>query len=139
MVGLIFRQACYPAIANLVVSGRDWSTEIDHVVRTPGSIVVIETKILAGRIEGWSTDKHWVQRIGGRERWFLNPLRQNASHLEVLRRAIGPVDMPLRGLVVVAGSATIGDELRGSVVFVGDLGQVLQDQKRTCSPALDQA
>lgn len=139
LVALALHQAGYPTLHGVMLGGRGCSTEIDHVVRTPGSIVVIETKTLAGRIDGRPGDRQWVQRSAGRERWFLNPLRQNAAHLEVLRRTIGAIDAPLRGVVVVAGTATIADELRGYVVPVSELVTVLDGERPSGGRSLDQA
>lgn len=139
LVALALRDAGYPVLNNVLLRGRGWSTEIDHIVRTGGSLVAIETKTLAGRIEGWPEDRKWVQLLGGRERWFLNPLRQNATYLEVMRRAIGRTDVPLRGLVVVAGTATIGEALRGCVVPVPELRGVLGQDDWSDPRALDTA
>ena len=139
LVVMAMQRAGYPTLNSVMLGGRGWSTEIDHVVQTRGSIVAIETKTLAGRIEGRPADRRWVQRNGGWERWFFNPLRQNATHLDVLRRTIGPLDVPLRGLVVVAGTAAIGDELRGCVVPVSDLVRVLDDEPSPGARDLDRA
>lgn len=139
LVALQLQRSGLPSVRGLILGGRGWSTEIDHVVLVGGSIVAIETKTLSGRIEGRPNDRKWVQRTGKRERWFLNPLVQNATHLEALRQAIGALDVPLRGLVVLAGSATIADELRGSVVPVAELGDVLGTDLAASSAAADAA
>lgn len=139
LVVMALQRAGYPTLPGVMLGGRGWSTEIDHVVRTRGSIVAIETKTLAGQIEGRPGDRQWVQRNGGRERWFLSPVRQNATHLDVLRRTIGPLDVPLRGLVVVAGTATIADELRGCVVPVSDLVMLLDEEPSSGARDLDRA
>ena len=139
VVVMALQRAGYRTLNGVMLGGRGWSTEIDHVVRTQGSIVAIETKTLAGQIEGRPADRRWVQRNGGRERWFFNPLLQNATHLDVLRRTIGPLDVPLRGLVVVAGTAAIGDELRGCVVPVSDLVRLLDAEPPSGARDLDRA
>ena len=128
LVAIELRQAGFPALHGVILGGRGWSTEIDHMVKTAGSIVAIETKTLSGRVEGRQQSRQWVQRTGGRERWFLNPLRQNATHLEAMRQAIGTIDVPLRGLVVVAGTAVIDETLRGCVVPVCELAHVLRQE-----------
>lgn len=139
LVTLALQRAGYPALAGVLLGGRGWSTEIDHLVVTPGSIVAIETKTLAGQIEGRPGDRQWVQHNGGRQRWFLNPLRQNETHLDVLRRALGPLEVPLRGLVVAAGTASIADELRGCVVPVSELAMVLDAEPSSGARDLAQA
>ena len=139
LVMIELRQAGFPALHGVMLGGRGWSTEIDHIVRTAGSIVAIETKTLSGRVEGWPQSRQWVQRIGRRERWFLNPLRQNAIHLEAMRQAIGTIDVPLRGLVVIAGTAMMDEALCDCVVPVSDLAQVLRQENPGGGRGLDQA
>ena len=139
LVAVALQRAAFDALHGVIVRGRGWSTEIDHLVRTPSSIVSIETKTFSGRIEGRPGDRQWVHRSGGRERWFLNPVRQNATHLDVLRRTLGPLDAPLRGLVVVAGTASIAEALRGCVVPVSDLVRVIEDEPSSSGRDLDRA
>ena len=139
LVMIELRQAGFPALHGVMLGGHGWSTEIDHVVRTAGSIVAIETKTLSGRVEGWPQSRQWVQRIGRREHWFLNPMRQNAIHLEAMRQAIGTIDVPLRGLVVIAGTAMMDEALCGCVVPVPDLAQVLRQENPGGGRGLDQA
>ena len=139
LVASALQKAGYRALHGVMIGGRSWSTEIDHIVRSPGSILAVETKTLSGRVEGRPWDRQWVQRSSGRERWFLNPLRQNATHLDVLRRSIGAIDVSLRGVVVFAGTATIADELRGVVVSVDDLVSLLDREPVLNSRSLDQA
>ena len=139
LVAMELLQAGLPALHGVILGGRGWSTEIDHIVRTAGAIVAIETKTLAGRVEGRPSSRQWVQRLGGRDRWFLNPMWQNATHLEAIRQVIGSIDVPLRGIVVVAGTATISDELAGCVLPVRELANVLRGDMPIGSYQLDRA
>jgi hypothetical protein len=41
-----------PALHNIILRGAGWSVELDHVVRVPSGIVVLETKTFGGTIEG---------------------------------------------------------------------------------------
>ena len=43
-----------PALHNVILRGAGWSVELDHVVRVPSGIVVLETKTLGGTIEAKS-------------------------------------------------------------------------------------
>src|SRR5207244_13417471 len=72
-----------PALHNVVLWGAGWSVELDHVVRVPSGIVVLETKTLAGTIAGELDSPVWTQRTaGGVEVGRLdNPVRLNQAHV----------------------------------------------------------
>jgi len=54
-----------PALHNIILWGAGWSVELDHVVRVPSGIVVLETKTLGGRIAGELASPVWTQRTAG--------------------------------------------------------------------------
>jgi hypothetical protein len=69
----------FPALHNVILWGAGWSVELDHVVRVPSGIVVLETKTLGGTIAGELDAPVWTQRTaGGVEVGRLdNPVLQN--------------------------------------------------------------
>lgn len=89
--------------------GAGW-TQIDHLVRLPDRILVIETKNLGGRLSGNARDARWTQRFGRRSFSILNPLHQNALHLRAVRFVVGR-DVRLQGLVLLVGRAWIDERL----------------------------
>ncbi|MFO1048129.1 MAG: nuclease-related domain-containing protein [Geminicoccaceae bacterium] len=89
--------------------GAGW-TQIDHLVRLPDRILVIETKNLGGRLTGGERDARWTQRFGLRCRSIQNPLRQNALHLRAVRAVVGR-DVRLQGIVLLVGRAWIDERL----------------------------
>jgi hypothetical protein len=54
-----------PALHNVILRGARWSVELDHVVRVPSGIVVLETKTFGGTIEGQLDSRLWTQRTAG--------------------------------------------------------------------------
>ena len=115
----------WPFLSNVILGGRDWSVEIDHLVRAPDGIVVLETKTFSGLIEGEPGAAVWRHRVHGRTYKFRNPLLQNDAHLRAVRSVVGDAAVGLRGLVVVAGRAQLAPSITGCVVPVGRLGVVL--------------
>lgn len=89
--------------------GVGW-TQIDHLVRLPDRILVIETKNLGGRLSGSAHDERWTQRFGRRSHSIQNPLRQNALHLAAVRAVVGR-DVRLQGLVLLVGRAWVDERL----------------------------
>lgn len=127
LVAAELRGLGWPHLANVVLTGRGWSAEIDHLVRAPDGIVVIETKTWSGLVSGQPDGEHWLQHSGGRVRALLNPLAQNAAHMDAVRAVIGDAGVSLRGLVVSAGHARFAPPLAGRVVPLRGLAGVLRE------------
>ena len=86
-------------------------TQIDHLVRLPDRILVLETKNLGGRLTASERDGRWTQRFRpGRNSSVQNPLRQNALHLAAVRAAAGR-EVRLQGLVLLVGQAWVYERL----------------------------
>ena len=116
-----------PALHNVILRGAGRSVELDHVVRAPSGIVVLETKTFGGTIEGQLDSPVWTQRTaGGVElRRVDNPVLQNESHVSALEGFLGDLRVPICGYVVSAGPAWFAPEIADAVVCVRDLPWVL--------------
>ncbi len=116
-----------PALHNVILRGAGWSVELDHVVRVPSGIVVLETKTFGGTIEGQLDSPVWRQRTaGGVELGRVdNPLLQNEAHVSALEGFLGDLRVPIRGYVVSAGRARFAPEIADAVVSVRHLWWVL--------------
>ncbi len=80
----------WPALHNVILAGaRGRTVELDHVVRAPDGIVVLETKTYSGFIAGGADAPRWTQhRAGGQQISFLNPAIQNLSHVRAVERFV---------------------------------------------------
>jgi hypothetical protein len=137
LVVMELRALGWPALQDVVLARPGWSVEIDHVVRAPDGIVIVETKTLSGVVWGQPGGQCWYQQAGGEVRSFRNPLSQNETHMGAVRSVIGDADVSLRGLVVSAGRARFALSIEGAVVPVRDLGRTLRE---SCAvPAAGQA
>jgi hypothetical protein len=116
-----------PALHNVILRGAGWSVELDHVVRVPSGIVVLETKTLGGTIEGQLDSPVWAQRMaGGVELGGLaNPVLQNQARVSALQGFLGDLRVPICGYVVSAGRARFAPEIVDAFVSVRDLRWVL--------------
>ncbi len=88
------------------------SSQIDHIFLCASGVYVIETKSHSGRIYGTDAAAEWREYFpGGEEVSFYSPVKQNKSHLYIVRKILG------EGFPVI-----------GLVVFVqGDIGKVRSD------------
>jgi len=84
----------YPAIHSFyAVDSSGIHTQIDHLVKVPAGIVVIETKNFLGSLYGQAHEKSWRHVNGGFRRTIQNPLRQNYRHVATLRERYPDVDL----------------------------------------------
>ena len=91
-------------INNLVLLGdNNVSHQIDHILIRENGIFVIETKNHYGKITGLEDDSYWKKTYpvkgGVKTETFHNPLKQNQSHIRVIKRIIGR-DYPIYCFVV---------------------------------------
>jgi len=116
-----------PALHNVILRGAGWSVELDHVVRVPSGIVVLETKTFGGTIEGQLDSRAWTQRTAGGVElgWVDNPVLQNEAHVSALEGFLGDLRVPICGYVVSAGRARFAPEIADAVVSVRHLWWVL--------------
>ncbi len=123
----------YPALHDVILPDDLGLTQVDHLVRLPHGIAVLETKALSGWVSGSADWRQWTQHLqGGRVRaTFQNPLRQNFRHTEAVGRMAG-AGVPVLGLVVATGSATFCPELKDSVVQLANLAARLAGMSAGC-------
>lgn len=81
-------------INNLVLLGdNNISHQIDHILIRENGIFVIETKNHFGRITGLEDDSFWKKTYPYKGRikteTFHNPLKQNQSHIRIIKRILG--------------------------------------------------
>jgi len=138
-VAEVLARAGLPALHDVVLRDGRGLTQVDHLVRLPGRIVVLETKALAGVVTGGVRDRHWVQHLrdGAVRTSFLNSLVQNHGHIRAVRELAG-AGVPVAGLVVSAGAGRFCGELEPAVVRLADLaGQLcaLDTSTGRCGPA----
>ena len=87
---LIFDKVEHRLINNLIlVDANGKSHQIDHIEIRQNGIFCIETKNYAGRIIGDENQEKWMQFLGGEKNQFINPLKQNKSHIYHISQVLG--------------------------------------------------
>lgn len=97
-------QSFHRLINNLVLLGENGvSHQIDHILIRNNGIFVIETKNYYGEIKGSEEDSFWTRTYFVKRKpksvSFHNPLKQNQSHIRIIKRLIGK-DYPIYCFVV---------------------------------------
>ena len=79
---IFFGKVNQKQINNLILlDGNGKTHEIDHVVIRENGIFVIETKNYKGWISGSEDQLKWTQTLYNQKNQFLNPIKQNKSHI----------------------------------------------------------
>lgn len=100
--------------------------QIDLVVPTTAGIVVFEVKDYSGWIYGNGNNSQWTQVLsyGSQKYRFYNPIKQNYSKIQELKRLIG--DVPFFSVIVFFGNC----ELK-NITFVPE-GTYVVREERVC-------
>ena len=123
------RQKCRFLFNLYIPKGDDETTEIDMIMLSPKGVFVFEVKNYSGWIFGSMRNQHWTQVLPmgrGREsnkQKFLNPIKQNASHIKHLKN-ISELRVPVWSIVVFSDEATFKDILTDesvALVYESDL------------------
>ena len=99
-------------------------TQIDHLVKTRSTLLVVETKNYRGRIFGRTHDTQWTQRLRRHSHAFQNPLRQNHGHVEAVKALVPGV--PIVGRVVFADAAAFPQGVPAGVSTLRSLAEDLR-------------
>lgn len=79
-------------INDIIIPGEATKTsQIDHILLASSGIWVIETKNYSGKIYGSEYDYEWTQVLnyGSTKNRFYNPIKQNETHINNLRKLLG--------------------------------------------------
>jgi hypothetical protein len=113
---------------DILIGSPQGSCQIDHLVFSRRGIFVIETKNLAGWIHGSEASQNWIQTLYRTKHQFLNPIRQNLSHVRALREVLkNPNHIPIYPIVVFAGSGELKNvKVHTPVIYANELRSLVE-------------
>lgn len=98
-------RAGVPAVHDITFQDQRGTHQIDHVAAAGDCLYCLETKTWRGELAGQAQAQHWtLRKPGGVEQRVYNPILQNDTHRDVLRRV---AQVPVRSLVVLAGHVRV--------------------------------
>ncbi|MFA5692943.1 MAG: NERD domain-containing protein [Acholeplasmataceae bacterium] len=79
---------------DLMVSYKNKTSQIDHIIISKKGVFVVETKNSGGRVYGNEESYRWTQVLahGNVKHEFYNPIRQNKSHIYALSKILNRND-----------------------------------------------
>ena len=120
-LGLSTLPSRYRVINNMLINYNGSTTQVDHIVVSEYGIFVIETKNYKGWIYGSPNGEYWTQNLYGNKYQLHNPLLQNRTHLNALKKALDLNPQWLIPLIVFSRKATIKSDLGNSVIYMSQL------------------
>ena len=84
--------------------------QIDHILVHPHGVFVIETKNYYGEIISNTGENFWVKIIKGNKEVISNPLRQNKSHVRIVKKLLKNKDVISLVVFVKNNAPYMGDE-----------------------------
>jgi hypothetical protein len=100
-VARVLKRANVPAVHDITLRDQRGTHQIDHIAAAGDCLYVLETKTWRGDLAGQAQAQHWtLKKPGGEAQIVYNPLLQNETHRDVLRRV---AQVPVKPLVILAG------------------------------------
>ena len=98
---------------NVYIPKNGGTTEIDVLMISPKGIFVFESKNYGGWIFGNESQKSWCQTLPiswgkCRKEHFYNPIMQNQTHIEALKKLLGE-QIPMYSIIVFSDRCTLKD------------------------------
>lgn len=89
------------AVHDITLRDQRGTHQIDHIAAAGDCLYVLETKTWRGDLAGQAQAQHWtLKKPGGEAQSVYNPLFQNETHRDVIRRV---AQVPVKPLVILAG------------------------------------
>lgn len=93
------------------------AAQIDHIIVSEYGIFVLETKNISGHIYGSILDPRWTQILGSKSYKFLNPIKQNDSHIQVLANYLNFDVKAFCSVIVFWGECTFKTAMPENVLW----------------------
>ncbi|MCK5867192.1 MAG: NERD domain-containing protein, partial [Mycoplasmataceae bacterium] len=90
--------------ASIFKYGSNKVFEVDSIIVTTETIIVVEIKSINGGIEGGCSDEKWIKVLGNVRHEITNPVIQNQKHIEHIIKMM-KTKMPIISLVVYSNRA----------------------------------
>ena len=98
---------CEYILTNLYIpTAKGGTTEIDLVAFTNRGLLVLETKNYSGTIHGDEDSDQWFASVYNQNNYFHNPLKQNATHVKYLDKAVA-INIPIYSIIVFSDRCSL--------------------------------
>lgn len=106
----------YIVLNDIMVNQNNNTHQIDHLIISQFGIFVIEMKNYYGLILGDEHKNKWIQYLGKKKSYFLNPIHQNYGHVKSLEELLNIDNKYFIPIVCFSNQAKLKIEAKGNVV-----------------------
>src|SRR6056297_3196153 len=106
----------YHRYHNLIIPGKNGTTQIDHLIVSQYGLFIVETKNKKGWIFGSVDQSKWTQSIYGNNYSFQNPLRQTYRQTKVLAGFLDVKESVIYPVIYFAGDCKFKTDLPSNVI-----------------------
>ena len=114
IVNALLKDLCNDALlisdATYIFGKNEMSHQIDQIYIHPHGVFVLETKNYYGDIEVDKSFTNWTRTIKGRTERLPNPMKQNRSHIEVVRHLLNKKYDVIGAIIFVRDNAPYGGD-----------------------------
>lgn len=111
----------YMIINDVMLRKNNSTHQIDHLIISQFGIFVIEMKNYYGLILGNDYKDKWIQYLGKKKSYFLNPIYQNYGHVKTLEELLNLDNKYFIPMVCFSNQAKLKIETKNNVVSLDDL------------------
>ncbi len=106
----------YRRFHNVIIPGKNGTTQIDHLLVSEYGLFIVETKNLKGWIFGSENQAKWTQTLYREKFSFQNPLRQTFRQKKVLCEFLNLDESKVHTVVYFVGDCEIKTQLPANVI-----------------------
>jgi len=127
---LALDSSIYHRYHDLIIPGKNGTTQIDHLIVSRFGLFIVETKNKKGWIFGSEERSKWTQSIYGNNYSFQNPLRQTFRQKKVLAKYLNINESLIHTVIFFNGDCTFKTKMPNNVINSG-LGKFIKQFNNT--------
>ena len=106
----------YIVLNDIMVKQNNNTHQMDHLIISQFGLFVVEMKNYYGLILGEEHKDKWIQYLGKKKSYFLNPIHQNYGHVKALEKLLNLDSKCFIPIVCFSNQAKLKIETKSSVV-----------------------
>lgn len=125
----------YRRVHNVILSSKNGTAQIDHILVSVYGIFIIETKNVKGWVFGSERQAKWTQVLYGYKYSFQNPIRQTFRQKKVLAEFLGIDEHLIHTIVYFVGDCEFKTRMPPNVLQNGLDSYVMRFKQHVLSDA----
>lgn len=119
----------YIVLNDIMIRDQNGTHQIDHIVLSNSAVFVIEMKNYYGLIKGSEYDDKWIQYLGRKVNYFMNPIHQNYSHVKALSNLLKLDESYFISIICFSNQVKLNVKCKSIVTQLGHLLSKIGESK----------